>query len=505
MEHVYDDRMLPGYRFCPLEEELILHYLLPKANGMVVPGIDHVVFDFNLYGDQEPSAVWENFKTRRANDLRRNKDLYFITELTTKVPRGSRISRTVAKGVGTWKGDDKGKKICYPAGTHNVIGYRKRFHYENKGSEKDDRWIMLEFDLHQSLIHNQQEKKYVLCVLRKNEEFDKKRKQLAEEDDEMVGEDVDNKSARSLETQGKRQRLLPCVPELQYLQPRINMISSPPLATGLAHAREENQGQELLVTCFNNVPSFADNEPSALQWEEAWCQQQQKLQPCIDNNNIVPASVTLPDDFDQYVGDTGYTATTQADRHYPYVSETGFTSTTQAYVHPYVDASGFPVTTQAHDIHQYVDSTGLAASTQADHLHSYINGMGFSVSTQAHDLQQYVNSARFAATTQVDHLHSYVDGAGFDVTTQAHDLHQYVDGTRFAETTQTDHLYPYVDDTGFTATTTQADHLYPPSNNVLGGLGDLISDNFELDYMGGEDLWISADELLRSAPDHANL
>lgn len=145
------DRVPPGYHFCPSEEELLLYYLCPKVNGEAVPGENHVVFDFNLYSD-EPQKIWDHFKTRRENDLKNSNDLYFFTELMPKTSAGSRISRIV--GSGTWKGQDRGKKICAP-GTDHVIGIKKRFRYENMGSPEHGRWTMHEFDLDQSLIHKQ--------------------------------------------------------------------------------------------------------------------------------------------------------------------------------------------------------------------------------------------------------------------------------------------------------------------------------------------------------------
>lgn len=146
------DRVPPGYHFCPSEQELLLYYLRPKVNAEEVPGENHVVFDFNLYSDQ-PRKIWDHFQTTRQNDLKMSNDLYLFTELQTKTTNGSRVSRTV--GSGTWKGEDGGKKICAP-GTDHVIGIKKRFRYENKGSAEHGKWLMNEFELGQSLIHNRQ-------------------------------------------------------------------------------------------------------------------------------------------------------------------------------------------------------------------------------------------------------------------------------------------------------------------------------------------------------------
>ncbi|KAK9937820.1 hypothetical protein M0R45_014588 [Rubus argutus] len=186
--------MKPGFTatFCPVDEELILRYLCPKVRGEEVPGEDYLIFNFNLYGDQEPWEIWDMYNERRKNDLRLNKDLYFFSQRKKMTPNGSRMGRTI--GSGTWKGVDAAKKV-YASGS--VIGFRKRFTYENKESVHHGGWIMFEFTLDPSLVgmHDEQEaQKYVLCILRKNEESQEKRKRGDEDDQERVatGDDVHN-------------------------------------------------------------------------------------------------------------------------------------------------------------------------------------------------------------------------------------------------------------------------------------------------------------------------
>lgn len=147
MEIHEDGHLLPGYRFCPLDEELILRYLCPKVKGEEVPGEDYLIFNFNLYGDQEPWEIWDMYNERRKNDLRLNKDLYFFSQRKKMTPNGSRIGRTV--GSGTWKGVDAAKNV-YAIGS--VIGFRKRFTYENKESVHQGGWIMFEFTLDPSQV-----------------------------------------------------------------------------------------------------------------------------------------------------------------------------------------------------------------------------------------------------------------------------------------------------------------------------------------------------------------
>ncbi|KAK9937682.1 hypothetical protein M0R45_014457 [Rubus argutus] len=174
---VHDDPVV-GYRFRPDIEQLLVHYLRPKLEGQAFP--TGPVYTCDLYGHQEPWQIWEAFKESLEKDQNR-KDLYFITPHKKKTLKGSRISRTI--GSGTWKGEDASKKVL--AASRRVIGRRKRFHYENKGSVQNGRWLMHEYELDASLLQNKhQAKKYVLCILRKNDKTEKDQKQEEQENQE---------------------------------------------------------------------------------------------------------------------------------------------------------------------------------------------------------------------------------------------------------------------------------------------------------------------------------
>ncbi|XP_050378403.1 uncharacterized protein LOC126795650 [Argentina anserina] len=135
----------PGQRFCPMEDELLMFYLKPKVNGMAVPRNESLIPELDLYGDRDPWKIWERFEARRANDLRRNKDLYFFTQKKKKTARSSRASRTVGKG-GTWKGQNAAKEVYLvdqnQQPTSTLLGFKKIYTYKNKGSKHHGRWIM---------------------------------------------------------------------------------------------------------------------------------------------------------------------------------------------------------------------------------------------------------------------------------------------------------------------------------------------------------------------------
>ncbi|KAJ6921495.1 hypothetical protein NC652_015415 [Populus alba x Populus x berolinensis] len=51
-------RLLPGYRFCPTDEQLICYYLYQKVRGGLPSEAATMIKDYNLDGGEEP---WEIF------------------------------------------------------------------------------------------------------------------------------------------------------------------------------------------------------------------------------------------------------------------------------------------------------------------------------------------------------------------------------------------------------------------------------------------------------------
>ncbi|KAJ0044905.1 hypothetical protein Pint_05679 [Pistacia integerrima] len=129
----------PDYKFVPSDAELIGFYLYNKVHNL--PFSRDTIPECDLYGRQEPWQIW------------------FFTLLKKKSNKGSRICRGV--GSGTWQGEDGAKEIKVEK-THLKIRLKKRFRYENKGSEHIGGWIMHEYLL---LGHDE----FVVCRIRKNE------------------------------------------------------------------------------------------------------------------------------------------------------------------------------------------------------------------------------------------------------------------------------------------------------------------------------------------------
>ena len=240
-----------------MDDELVLFYLKPMLNGQKVPGRGRVVFDCDLYGHQEPWEIWETYKTRRPNDLRLNKDLYFFTQHKKLSRTDSRVRRTV--GSGTWKGEDSGKLVS-SVETGRVVGLKKRYSYKNEASVHHGCWIMYEFEVldRSQLIDKKRNKNdYVLCLLRKNGEphSEKKRKQRQEEEiigDNCVCDDSENSNTEQEELpepQAKRQRTVPSID------------NAPAVPIPSEHENDAFAAElEELMPCFEdgNVPSEAE-------------------------------------------------------------------------------------------------------------------------------------------------------------------------------------------------------------------------------------------------------
>ncbi|KAJ0084154.1 hypothetical protein Patl1_29545 [Pistacia atlantica] len=143
----------PGYRFVPSDAELIGFYLYNRVHNLPFP-CDSVL-ECDLYGILEPWQIWEMYEGPKLG----KQDLYFFTPLKKISKKGSKICRRV--GSGTWKGED-GETEIKDEITHMKIGSRKRFRYENKGSEHHAGWIMHEYKL---IGHDE----FVVCRIRKNE------------------------------------------------------------------------------------------------------------------------------------------------------------------------------------------------------------------------------------------------------------------------------------------------------------------------------------------------
>ncbi|KAK1564804.1 hypothetical protein Q3G72_011977 [Acer saccharum] len=146
-----------GMKFHPSDEELVGFYLLNKICTKTESFNDLekvLVNECDLYGCEEPWQIWKSYGGVHLKD---SEALHLFTRL--KKVSARRVSRRV--GSGTWAGEDGGEKIV----VGDVVGFKKRFRYENRHSpQHDGAWIMHEY----ALFMGPNENDIVLCCLRKN-------------------------------------------------------------------------------------------------------------------------------------------------------------------------------------------------------------------------------------------------------------------------------------------------------------------------------------------------
>ncbi|KAI4313458.1 hypothetical protein L6164_026440 [Bauhinia variegata] len=160
-----------GFSFQPKEEELIGVFLFNKVAGKddvrtaIIPESD-------LYGTKNPWEIWQEFleDSNCKAFSRDNNELYLFTVLKKKGRSNARIDRRV--GLGTWAGEDSAKPVfSVTREGKRVLGSKKRYRFEKRGSEHHGGWIMIEYSLDDSLLQqiSNPKKHFVLCKIKKNE------------------------------------------------------------------------------------------------------------------------------------------------------------------------------------------------------------------------------------------------------------------------------------------------------------------------------------------------
>ncbi|KAE8705723.1 ONAC010 protein [Hibiscus syriacus] len=175
-----DDRYLdsfpPGFRFCPLDEELVLHYLKNKVMDLPLP--PNRITEVNLYS-YNPEKLAEKHKQYG------EKEWYFFTPRDKKYRNGTRPNRAADNGYWKATGADKGVRS-----DDKIIGYRKALvFYEGrppKGTKTS--WIMHEYRVNDPPSPSKERAGYilqlddwVLCRIYKKQE--KPRKTQAKDDE----------------------------------------------------------------------------------------------------------------------------------------------------------------------------------------------------------------------------------------------------------------------------------------------------------------------------------
>ncbi|XP_031505438.1 NAC domain-containing protein JA2-like [Nymphaea colorata] len=138
MEGVAEQIYLPpGFRFHPSDEELVLHYLLPKTLGMTFSS--NVIADINLYR-YDPWVL-----PGKALLIDSENEWYFFTPRDRKYPNGSRPNRSA--GSGFWKATGTDKTITSGG---QKVGVKKSlvFYIGKPSNGSKTNWIMHEYKVH---------------------------------------------------------------------------------------------------------------------------------------------------------------------------------------------------------------------------------------------------------------------------------------------------------------------------------------------------------------------
>ncbi|KAF7804471.1 NAC transcription factor 29-like [Senna tora] len=155
-------QLLPGFRFHPSDEELIVHYLRKKVTSCPLPA--SVIAEIDLY----KYNPWE----LPSKALFGEEEWFFFTPRDRKYPNGMRPNRVA--GSGYWKATGTDKPILTSCGMKSIGVKKALVFYKGRaprGSKTD--WIMHEYRVHHSVILTSKQREssmrlddWVLCRVR---------------------------------------------------------------------------------------------------------------------------------------------------------------------------------------------------------------------------------------------------------------------------------------------------------------------------------------------------
>lgn len=132
----------PGFRFHPMDEEIITHYLWEKVldNRFTATAIGEV--------DLNKCEPWDLPGKAKMGE----KEWFFFCQRDRKYPTGMRTNR--ATGAGYWKATGKDKEIF--KGKGNLIGMKKTLVFYTGRAPKGEKtnWVIHEFRLEGKSSYN---------------------------------------------------------------------------------------------------------------------------------------------------------------------------------------------------------------------------------------------------------------------------------------------------------------------------------------------------------------
>uniref|UniRef100_A0A8R7PK21 NAC domain-containing protein n=1 Tax=Triticum urartu TaxID=4572 RepID=A0A8R7PK21_TRIUA len=160
----------PGYHFAPSGDELIVHYLRRKLDGL--PPHLPIFNDVTPITDYRPEQITDEFR-----DFGEGARWYFFTKRTRKYATGSRPDRTTP-GNGFWKATGPVREIPICPGGKLVGRARTLVFYT--GPEKPTHWTMYEYENRTSEAEGNDKNvdklgEWVLCTIQKSQRCDQKK------------------------------------------------------------------------------------------------------------------------------------------------------------------------------------------------------------------------------------------------------------------------------------------------------------------------------------------
>ncbi|CAI9112528.1 OLC1v1012987C1 [Oldenlandia corymbosa var. corymbosa] len=152
-EVVQDEKLPPGFRFHPTDEELITYYLINKISDSSFSGRAIADVDLNKC---EP---WDLPGKAKMGE----KEWYFFSLRDRKYPTGVRTNR--ATNTGYWKTTGKDKEI-YNSVTTELVGMKKTLVFYKGRAPRGEKtnWVMHEYRIHaKSSYRTTKQDEWVVC------------------------------------------------------------------------------------------------------------------------------------------------------------------------------------------------------------------------------------------------------------------------------------------------------------------------------------------------------
>ncbi|CAN0859980.1 Protein CUP-SHAPED COTYLEDON 2 [Linum grandiflorum] len=149
-----DEKLPPGFRFHPTDEELVTYYLVNKIGDASFSA--RAVADVDL----NKSEPWDLPGKAKMGE----KEWYFFSQRDRKYPTGVRTNR--ATNTGYWKTTGKDKEIFNTTSSGELVGMKKTLVFYKGRAPRGEKsnWVMHEYRIHsKSSYRPSKQEEWVVC------------------------------------------------------------------------------------------------------------------------------------------------------------------------------------------------------------------------------------------------------------------------------------------------------------------------------------------------------